>query len=364
MRTTILNREFQHPTDGWYQIEPAGEHPNAVSGVVQVIDAEAITSIANRFNADADAGRLSHGNEMLIDHEHFRHDVDKESLAYGWLARLQGRADGIYGQIRFTATGKPAVDGGDYRFFSTEYDPADLKVLNVEGKVKRIRPMRLDGLTLTNSPNNKGGKPITNRGQEARATTEFRQGATAQADKQTETKGTSMKSVATRLGLSADASEEAVLAEVTKLQNRATTAEAELTPLKNRSTELEAANSTLLGEQVDALLDAHGIKAEDKVRNRLRPVLLCLKNREDRTATLADFGFKLGEAKAAGTATTQTRLHNRDTKPPGSVVETGGKADALRATKIMNRALEIQRDTKITLPTAIRQAQGELENAS
>ena len=127
MKSQILNRAFQHPTDSWYQIESKGNHPNQRSKVIQVIDDEAAQSIVNRFNADAEAGQLAHGHEMLIDHEHFKHDADKETIAYGWLQKLQNRADGIYGQIRWTNTGKSAVDGGDYRFFSTEYDPADLK---------------------------------------------------------------------------------------------------------------------------------------------------------------------------------------------------------------------------------------------
>ena len=165
MNATILNRvneKFVHPADGWYMIEPRGEHPNRRGGVVQIIDDEAGASIANRFNADAAAGKLSHGRELLIDHEHFKHDDDKETRAYGWLTALQNRSDGIYGQVRWSDTGRKAVDGGDYRFFSTEYDPADLKVLN-DGKLRRVRPLRLDGLTLTNDPNNRGGKPITNR---------------------------------------------------------------------------------------------------------------------------------------------------------------------------------------------------------
>ena len=55
------------------------------------------------------------------------------------------------------------MDGGDYRFFSTEYDLADM----VNAGQGRARPMRLNGLTLTNAPNNKGGRPITNRAQSA-----------------------------------------------------------------------------------------------------------------------------------------------------------------------------------------------------
>lgn len=163
MSAAIFNRaDFEHPSDGWYQIEKKGEHPNARAGVIQVIDDRACASIVNRFNADAEAGRLSHGQEMLIDHEHFKHDSERETRAYGWLTRLRNDADGIKAKMRWTATGKAAVDGGDYRFFSTEYDPKDLVVLNSD-KPARVRPMRLDGLTLTNQPNNKGGRPITNR---------------------------------------------------------------------------------------------------------------------------------------------------------------------------------------------------------
>ncbi|MGA2869913.1 MAG: phage protease [Verrucomicrobiota bacterium] len=154
--------EFKHPSDGWYMIEPKGEHRNAAAGLVQVIDDEAGAAIVNRFNSDATAGTLRHGHEMLVDHEHFSDQLDQESRAYGWLTQLQNRADGIYGQVRWTATGKAAVDGGDYRFFSTEYLPKDLKILN-DGKVKRGRPLRLDGLTLTNMNNNRGQRPITNR---------------------------------------------------------------------------------------------------------------------------------------------------------------------------------------------------------
>ena len=367
MRATILNREFKHPADGWYQIEPKGEHPNRVEGIIQVIDGAAISSIVQCFNADAIAGGLTHGHEMLIDHEHFKHEMDQETLAYGWLQQLQGREDGIYGRIRWTGTGQPAVDQGDYRFFSTEYDRADLAVLNSEGKLKRVRPTRLDGLTLTNAPNNKGGKPITNRG-------EFR-GAGASADSKhqpafadaTARQGnqrTVMKSVATKLGLSADASEEAVLAEVTKISNRATEAEGQVAPMKTRVTELETANTALLGEQCDALMDAHGIKSDDKVRNRLRPILTGCKNREDRTEALVELGFepvKPGARTEAAAA--QTKLLNRNTRPPTKGTEDGeGKADQAMANKIMNRARSIQSEmTGVSMATAVSMAQKEVE---
>jgi phage I-like protein len=162
MITTIFNRaDFEHPADGWYQIEPKGIHPNREAGVDQVIDNEAVSAIVNRFNTDADAGKLPQGHELLIDHEHFKDHPDQETVAYGWLQRLQDRPAGIYGQIRWTATGQAAVDGGNYRFFSTEYDTEDL--VSLGGTPPQFRPIRLGGLTLTNMPNNKGATPITNR---------------------------------------------------------------------------------------------------------------------------------------------------------------------------------------------------------
>jgi phage I-like protein len=165
MQASILNRDFLRPTDGWYALEVPGEHPNRAADVVQVIDETAVASIVRRFNQEAEHYEVQNGVAypgMLIDIEHFKHDAGRETRAYGWLVRMQNRNGVPYGQIRWTAIGQQAVDGGEYRFFSTEYDPKDLVVLNGT-RPSRVRPMRLDGLTLTNEPNNRGGKPITNR---------------------------------------------------------------------------------------------------------------------------------------------------------------------------------------------------------
>jgi phage I-like protein len=355
MNATILNREFQHPADGWYQIEPLGRHPNAEAHVIQVIDGEACAAIVNRFNADAAAGLLRHGSELLVDHEHFSADPDQESRAYGWLTRLQNRADGVYGQIRWTKTGKEAVDGGDYRFFSTEYDPKDCKVLN-DGKVRELRPLRLDGLSLTNMNNNRGQKPITNRAGDE----QFRRGVAAGADNEQTKKGPKrMKSVATKLGLSADASEEAVLAEVTKITNRATEAEAKVLPLTQRVTALESENATLASEQIESDLAGHGIK-DEKIINRVKPVLAAMKNRTERQAFLNECF-----PKAAVAAKGQTKLNNRDTKPPtaGATEDASkGREEQAKATKIMNRANELQKQMpKMTLATAVTMAKAEIE---
>ena len=151
MNTRILNRDFQHPADGWYQIEVLGNHPNRAAGLVQVLDPDAARPSSDRFNADAAAGQLRHGSEMLIDHEHFSDQQDQESRAYGWLQELQSREDGIYGRIRWTSTGSAAVDGG-ITGFSTEYEPPiSSRSQHAESRKQKrrneaVRPLRLAGL--------------------------------------------------------------------------------------------------------------------------------------------------------------------------------------------------------------------------
>lgn len=312
MNAKILNKDFQHPADGWYQIEAKGNHPNRAAKVVQVIDDTAAESIVNRFNADAAAGQLRHGNEMLIDHEHFSDQADQETRAYGWLTRLENRADGIYGQIRWTSTGKPAVDGGDYRFFSTEYDPESVKILNAnqpppKKDFRHVRPLRLDGLTLTNMHNNRGQRPITNR------KSTFAGDVPADSTQSTETKSQNkkMKTVCTLLGLSADADESSVHAAVSKLLNRGDATPVELTQLRNRADitadglkALRDENTALLDEQIAADLATHKV-TDEKIINRVTPLLKGMKNRADRVAFLADC------IKPAGSAAPNVRVLNR-----------------------------------------------------
>ena len=326
MNTLILNHPFHHPADHWYMIEPVGEHPHHRAGVVQVIDAAAVHLIVTHFNAAAAAGKLSHGREMMIDHEHFKHDPAKETIAYGWLQELQTRPDGIYGRIRWTHTGRQAVDGGDYRFFSTEYDQADLKVLAHE-QPKRVRPQKLAGLTLTNDPNNKGGRTITNslRLPEGGDDVLIFAGAGAPVAGQTTTKRTNtMKNIAVKLGLAAEAGDDAILAEATRLLNR--------------NAELETQNQTLLGEQVDGIL-AECLITDPKIIQRLKPTLTPLVNRAERMAYLTDLGFKPGRAEGV-----TPRVLNRGKGEATAAAERFAANDEqARVEKIRNRASELTR---------------------
>ncbi len=329
---SILNRDFRHPADGWYMIEPKGEHPNPACGVLQVIDDEAAQAIVEAFNGQAQAADFP---GMLIDHEHFSHHQDKETRAFGWLTRLAGRADGIYGQIRWSDTGRAAVDGGDYRFFSTEYDAAKAEALNAArgdacptSSLKRIRPLCLAGLTLTNRPNNKGGKPITNRAEAgdqrpeaggannrssslepaASSLDTFAGAASAapaasnQAGRDAPQNHKPMNRLTEQLGLAAEASEETVLEAVIAIMNRASAAEAELKGAKESAEKLRQQNQLLLETQIDSDLALHKNRFPSEQRENWKQLLTL--NRQTALQALA----ALPETEPAGPANPVTRL--------------------------------------------------------
>ncbi len=294
----ILNRDFQHPPDGWYHLEAKGEHPNKRAGVIQIIDDAACESIVNRFNAEAERPGFP---GMLIDHEHFKHDEDKETRGYGWLMRLQNRTDGFYGQIRWTGTGQKAVDDGDYRFFSTEYDPADLQVLPAaqgpgatrsEKKSKRVRPMRLDGLTLTNVNNNKGQKPITNREEENSGRAELGCGNRGETQE-------TMQTLRTELNLADEANEADILREIRSL--------------KRQKTEVEESCA-------EAVLNAFRKRFHPRYRPLLRSMLLT--NRDEAIEYLESIDSRGPQAPFP--------LHNRAVAQPVDEDAGGAHAESLR----------------------------------
>lgn len=163
MRTgiaTLFNRSndgaFATPKDGWYQIVPKGEFPHNDSGKLQVLDADALKSIVNRFNDEAKSENFP---GILVDFDHFSTDPGKPSEAAGWIEQVENRTDGVWGKIRWSDVGLAAVSGGRYRLTSPVWNRKDCETLSGD----RIRPMRLDSLALTNDPNMKGSVPLSNR---------------------------------------------------------------------------------------------------------------------------------------------------------------------------------------------------------
>jgi phage I-like protein len=253
--------KFQLPADGMFHLVPKGEFPHSESGLTQVLDDNALTAIFNDLRP--------RGANTLIDDDHFSYDLDKSSDAMGWGAEMyELRADGIWGRPRWSDLGEAALKNGRKRFISPVFLPQDVQPLGG----KRVRPLRLDTWGLTNAPNMRGMVPLSNRHPASAGSSETK---TKQQER------THMKSVAQKLGLSADAAEEVVLAEVVKLQNRAETAEKEVTPLKNRAAALEGENKMLLAAQADVDLAPLKDKLSEEEIKPLREQLLA-----NRAATL------------------------------------------------------------------------------
>ena len=153
--------------------------------------------------------------------------------------------------------------------------------------------MRLDGLTLTNANNNKGQKPITNR----------------EVPIDPPQKAKQMKTVCTLLGLSADASEEAVHAEVARALNRVK--------------ELE-------GSQIESDLETYRNRFDPKQREFIKSLLVT-----NRAATLE---FLKTQPDGKGQLA-PARLHNRQTAQPVDAAAGGEPADEAALSAERNSAI-------------------------
>lgn len=174
MNTLILNRDsFSLPEDGWYQVAPLGEFPHGPAGVMQVVDKAACDAMVNAFGRESEKANFP---GLLIDFDHFSLDDKLKSEAAGWITALEFRvpnrtanppsheasAGGLYARIRWSDTGEECVSGGRYRFLSPVWSRKDCEDLG-NG---RLRPVRLLNAAVTNDPNLKGMRPLSNRGQQ------------------------------------------------------------------------------------------------------------------------------------------------------------------------------------------------------
>ena len=149
--------DFKFEKDGWVHVMPLGEFPHAEAGVVQVIDSEALKAITEEFKAKAGTENFP---GLLVDFDHFSMDTDKPSEAAGWITELKADSEGLWAKVRWTAKGESAVTGGEYRLVSPVFPKPSLCEDLGES---RIRPRQLQSVALTNEPNIKGAKPLTNR---------------------------------------------------------------------------------------------------------------------------------------------------------------------------------------------------------
>lgn len=334
---TVTNREFKLPEDGYIQIVSIEEAPigldvtehltgERVTPAIQVLDREAIDQMAASFKG-----------EVLVDYEHFSHDGDKETKAAGWIQNVEAREDGLYAQIRWSQSGKAALEGGDYRFISPEFPVEHLEHLGGN----RYRATVINGAGLTNRPGLKKIKPLSNR------------------EQNTQTTKTDMDNkviLCTLLGLAATATDNEIRNRVTEFQTEQRAKDdqlKELDTIKNRE-------KGYLEQLADRDLEKYSgvIKNRDKVREQL------ITNRESTLALLDNLELD----------NTQTQETEGKTQPPGKTIfnrstakgpenvinKANNELDAKAAT-IRNRASElINKNPRLTLAQAYDQATQEL----
>ncbi len=281
-----LAPDFKIPKDGLFHLARKGEFPGVAEladgtelRVIQVIDDTAVASMANAFRAHKEAG----GADLLVDRDHLSGNPANETIAEGWIQNVVDRSGDLYAGIRLSGQGRHDIESGNYRYISGVWDIAPIDGADfTEGC--RVRPVRLTEAGLTNRPNISGLAALSNRGHapsnllpDDPANSSRRAGGHPNKEKP-------MKQIASKLGLSADASEDAILSELAKVMNRATTAEAELKPTKEKLATVENRLKELEESSADAELDAAGIAADHADRAVIRTALI--QNRDGGRAML------------------------------------------------------------------------------
>jgi phage I-like protein len=336
----LLNRESRLPGDGLYQIVPAGEFPISVplsalpaaaaaelrnragkSGyvrVVQVVDTEALVALANSVSPDA---------ELLVDYDHDSMDGDKSSRAAGWLTAPVAKADGLYAPIAWTARAEGEVKGREFRYLSPVFD--DGNTLQHLGN-NRFRVTRLLGAAVTNNPNMRTIKPLSNRAGDT--------GAEPETQSKTDTR--TMKAIAQALGLPEDATEGQILAAIAAAQGKNTAAETEKTALANRVNELESEVAETRKIEAAALCARHGITDSGK-REKLTASYLA--NREQTKALL---GLLPEPAAKDGDKTALTNRYKAKS-PDGAPNAIASAKDGDESSAFVNRARAIAKEKNI-----------------
>ena len=343
----ILNRNFELPKDGWYQLAPLGEFPHAAAGITQVIDEAACGQMVVAFETVKNSAGNFPG--LLIDFDHFSLDAAKHSEAAGWITDLKfmpnDSGGGLFAQIRWTDTGEAAVKGGRYRFLSPVWAKSDCEDLGND----RLRPVRLLNAAVTNDPNLKGILPLSNR----KSDEPFDFSPLGNNTNKENRMQPVIDALLNKLNLPVDTGEADLIAAIenmatpdenTALTNRAETAEQSLADMQTAQLEADA----------DAFLEDNAalIENRDEVRAQF------IENRE-----LTEAVFKNLKTPAAPStkppAPSSKPLHNRDSKVAATRNRDAAASES-KAVKIRNRTSEIMKAENIGYPAAFRRAEQEL----
>jgi phage I-like protein len=283
---TMPAPNFALPADGLFQLVPLGEHRlrlnrktdsalvNALESrgvvfpagggdrvsVIQVVDADAVAAMVNAFRAEAAAPNFP---GLLVDEDHLSLSPEHPTAARGWIVNIVARPDGLYGAIKLVD--ETDLTSGRYRLLSPVFEPADLACVGGN----RVRPMRLANAALTNRPNMRTMRPLSNR-------------ETHNEEEEPMNYGPEIRQA---LDLKADVAEDAIVPAIVALTNRVRESdavigqrdaamaahvqtEAQRVALANRVTELETELSTLRNAERDRLIEADLVEFAAVVANR------------------------------------------------------------------------------------------------
>lgn len=312
----FLTNRFVMEADGWAHFVPKGEFPliRKEGSVIQVVDDTALESLKNTLPA-----------ELFIDFDHLSRDVKNPTTAAGWVYGPENakiHANGLDLLPKWSEAGLREVQGGNVRYVSPVFDPETAVYLGNDAKtgLPRYRVMSLLEAGLTNKPNMRGMRPLSNRKPVSTPSgAEKPQKGPATRAAATKENQTTMQLVNRALNLHADASEEATVGAVEALKSQRdkltldlANRETELGKVKTDSTKKDEEITRLTTElknrearEIESLLDTHGIKEEP---SRASWKTLLLANREVAEPQLKVFA----EARKKA----ETPLTNRNARSP------------------------------------------------
>ena len=233
----------------WYQtFPPYGEYPadglvkkngKPVKGARLVFDEATAKAIMEAFAADraAEAGWPG----VLVDREHWSCDADGDTRAMAWATEMRQEEDGsIWTRWAFTPEGRELVESKTYVSRSPVFEVED-------AGGGAFRASRLVSIGLTNTPFFR-----------VLSTVAAAKAAEVNNEKQGETE---MDKILEALGLAADAGEDAALAAIQALKDKASAAEAAATEAED---EKEKAQAECRAMKADAFVAKHAGRFADE----------------------------------------------------------------------------------------------------
>ena len=126
-----------------------GDHPHEKG--LQRVNFDVARKLEDHFHSLAGLLRRRFGGLPVCgghpdDPEYAGQPGHSDTRAHGWITELRARPDGLYGQIKWSKTGRELIDNANYKFFSPRW------VMHPVGE-GIYEPVRLLSLGLTNTPN-------------------------------------------------------------------------------------------------------------------------------------------------------------------------------------------------------------------